>query len=231
MGETQKFGCVEPATLECMSLITYHDLTMVIAVGVMLIVGFFSAFFLFPRLGGGYSCRNLTSHNKLEIFWTTSPGFILSFLAYLSWVNLYAMEGGAHPDYHAKVIGHQWYWDYEYFVDMTSSSVSAYKLPGEPSFSFSRSGSSDEVFLVPVEKTMEVGISTSDVIHSWGVPALGVKMDAIPGRVNRVSIEAFSVGMFSGNCYELCGYGHSVMPVNLMVLNEDSFVSGLVGGE
>nr|UPX89019.1 cytochrome c oxidase subunit 2 [Xyloredo sp. E88] len=278
--ESMKLGFIDPFTIECMNLITYHDLTMVIAVGVMVLVTFFLLAFLFSAFFlKGYSCSNMTKNNKVEIIWTTSPGFVLCFLAYLSWVNLYVMEVGLGSDYHLKVVGRQWFWEYEYYMDSVlldylkglsdlsvfsslSDWLSAFgggfnnilgaSDSGEVNLSltvesylwsfldqvyndeglmgvdlsylpFGRMGSCGDIVYIPVGKATEVSISTGDVIHSWGVPALGVKMDAIPGRTNHVCVEPLSVGFVSGNCFELCGYGHSVMPINVGVVGENSF--------
>nr|YP_010393061.1 cytochrome c oxidase subunit II [Xyloredo nooi]UPX88995.1 cytochrome c oxidase subunit 2 [Xyloredo nooi]UPX89007.1 cytochrome c oxidase subunit 2 [Xyloredo nooi] len=285
--ESMKMGFIDPFTAECGNLVSYHDLTMVVAVGVMVLVLFFLAGFLFFRFFlKGYGCSNLTKHNKVEIFWTTSPGVLLCFLAYLSWVNLYVMEVGLGSDYHLKVVGRQWYWEYEYYIDSVlldyvkgwsggeflfnfsewlgvfvwpvsnflaeglevgvrntvsvafdsyswSYSDSVYNGKGSlmgvnMSFlPFSRKGSSSEVVFLPVERATEVSISTGDVIHSWGVPALGVKMDAVPGRTNHLCVEPLSVGFLGGNCYELCGYGHSVMPISIGVVSEGAFLDVL----
>nr|YP_010393037.1 cytochrome c oxidase subunit II [Xylophaga oregona]UPX88899.1 cytochrome c oxidase subunit 2 [Xylophaga oregona]UPX88911.1 cytochrome c oxidase subunit 2 [Xylophaga oregona]UPX88923.1 cytochrome c oxidase subunit 2 [Xylophaga oregona]UPX88935.1 cytochrome c oxidase subunit 2 [Xylophaga oregona] len=293
MLETMKYGFIDPFSVECMNLVCYHDMSMVVVAGVMVLVSMFLFAFFAPGIFlGGYSCMNATKHNTLEILWTTVPGVFLCVLAYVSWVNLYMMEVGVGSDYHAKVVGRQWYWEYEYYADglllnfmkgwsdlKVVSSLSSWlgsfgvlfgfycfeevgvlgfeaknlsvgmdaynwAYPAEyqskeaidVSFlPFSRRGSADEVFFVPVSKTTEVSISTGDVIHSWGVPGLGVKMDAVPGRTNHVSLDPVSVGFVSGNCYELCGYGHSVMPISVGILSEKGFtdylsLKGLLSG-
>nr|UPX88970.1 cytochrome c oxidase subunit 2 [Xylophagaidae sp. E23]UPX88982.1 cytochrome c oxidase subunit 2 [Xylophagaidae sp. E81] len=250
MGESVKFGFLDPATHECQSLVSYHDLTMVVAVGVMAIVMFYLFVFLFSRGLGGYTCSALTKHNDVEMLWTVSPGFLLGALASLSWVNLYVMEVGSESDFFAKVVARQWFWEFEYYADGSFLSdwetlidisavlcedfeellgfmnVESYGLTPEDTSSegsfdllpFSRVGTTDAFFNIPLNKMTEVSISTGDVIHSFGVPGMGVKMDAVPGRTNHLNIFPFAVGVWQGNCYELCGYGHSVMPLSVRVV-------------
>nr|UPX89122.1 cytochrome c oxidase subunit 2 [Bankia setacea] len=287
MVQNGKYGFLDPMTYSCLNLVSYYDLSMVVCIGVMLVVMAFLGFALCYKLFlGGYTYRFGKGCNWLEFCWTLFPGGILGGLGYVSWENLYEMELTDTADYHVKVVGHQWYWEYEYFMSsqlksvdelVSSDSVSPSSarvscsqvfaaLGAEDSFPYALGGdtsigdaqmaydsygvSLSSVFsdiegvedtdlssfwpflgqrgvtqpvYMPVNKTTEVKICTADVIHSWGVPALGVKMDAVPGRVNHVGVHPYSVGLAYGNCYELCGYGHSVMPICVAVVSKGAF--------
>nr|YP_010393128.1 cytochrome c oxidase subunit II [Lithoredo abatanica]UPX89230.1 cytochrome c oxidase subunit 2 [Lithoredo abatanica]UPX89242.1 cytochrome c oxidase subunit 2 [Lithoredo abatanica] len=310
MVEGGKYGFLDPMTENCSRLVSYHDMVMVVSVGVMLVVLWFLVFALYRRwLLAGYSCRFKTKCNWLEFCWTLIPGLILTVLGYFSWENLYLMEVTDKASYHVKVVGHQWYWEYEYFLQflggeasvdsvlddgaaVSSLVVDACSLGWDESFAVGSSyldvqeylkgaglldcvlftdgvnssfgdmhlgydsygvdgkavragvfgleevsvdllpflGQSgvNQILYLPLNKTTEVIVCTADVIHSWGVPALGVKMDAVPGRANHLGVHPFRVGYAYGNCYELCGYGHSVMPITVLVVPESDFL-GVIG--
>lgn len=124
MVQATKYGILDPITFNCRRLISYHDMVIVVGTAVMMIVVYFLLFAICRRwLLDGYSCRFKTKCNWLEFCWTLIPGGILGVLGYFSWENLYYMELTDKADYHVKVIGHQWYWEYEYFLDFFSHSV------------------------------------------------------------------------------------------------------------
>lgn len=87
-------------------------------------------------------------------------------------------------------------------------------------------GTTDWLYL-PVGMSTEVTVTSADVLHSWGVPVFGVKVDAVPGRLNHTSVKPFTVGVANGNCYELCGYGHRVIPINVLVVSKDTYLRTL----
>nr|QDO71841.1 cytochrome c oxidase subunit II [Macridiscus multifarius] len=384
-----QMGFPSPGTDMACRLYCYHDTVLVVVVLVLTGVGWFLTLFLFtPLFMGGSLNRNITKNEKLEVAWTVTPFFFLCWIGYISLYNLYEMEVGDYVDYVVSVIGHQWYWEYHYILDLnnyikspnevyfssvkqycnelleatekynkmdvpsskdmmsslvsshpdsfhsaycyfllenffdvhklyysgalehayktlesgaglytTKSTVEAaledfrqigeglmnlcytvvksawldHKDKSSSSISMSSLGvlgpwesglwelclSGDwalryDSYIVPEQDLSsggnlyshggfrqqevsdpcylccnvknEVLVSSADVIHSWGVSELGVKVDAIPGRVSAVSVEPSLPGVFYGFCYELCGPGHSEMPICVVVLMYESLV-------
>ena len=164
-----------------------------------------------------------TSHNTLlEVAWTVIPVMILVAIAIPSFRLLYKEVVIPKSDMTVKVIGHQWNWSYEYpdqGIDILSIMKDDSELkPGEP-----RLFTADEPMVVPVNTTVRVIVTSSDVIHSFAVPSFGVKIDAIPGRLNETWFRAEKTGMFYGQCSELCGTNHAFMPINIKVVSKDDY--------
>jgi cytochrome c oxidase subunit 2 len=166
------------------------------------------------------------SHNTLlEVIWTIVPVVILVVIAIPSFKLLYYEAAPPKaPDITIKAIGKQWYWTYEYPTngdfqfDSLGLSDDKAKAAGEP-----RLLGVDNVVVVPVNKIVLVITTGADVIHSWAVPQFGVKMDAVPGRLNETWFEATQLGTFYGQCSELCGAHHAFMPIEVKVVSEAAF--------
>ena len=165
-----------------------------------------------------------TTHNTLiEVLWTVIPIIILVVIAIPSFKLLYFGDRAADADMTIKAIGHQWYWSYEYpdNGDFTFDSVmkeDADLKPGEP-----RLLTPDTMVVVPVNATVRVLVTADDVIHSWAVPAFGVKMDGVPGRINETWFRAEREGTYYGQCSELCGANHGFMPIKVHVVSKAAF--------
>ena len=170
-----------------------------------------------------------TTHNTmLEIAWTVVPILILLVIAIPSFRLLYAQYDFPRPDVTIKAIGSQWYWTYEYpdYNDLTFDAVMVEEdqlKPGQP-----RLLATDNEVVVPVNKNIHVLVTASDVLHNWTVPAFGVKLDAVPGRVQRTWFRAERTGMFYGQCSELCGRRHAFMPIAVRVVSEADFEKWIV---
>ncbi len=167
-----------------------------------------------------------TSHNTLiEVAWTIIPVLILVVIAIPSFRLLYYELDIPEADLTVKATGQTWYWDYEYpdykDVSFSSNLVPADELKeGQP-----RLLTVDNEVVVPVNKTVKV-LVTSDplgVIHSWAMPAFGVKIDAVPGRMNETWFRATREGVYHGQCSELCGINHAFMPITVRVVSQDEF--------
>lgn len=165
------------------------------------------------------------SHNTtVEIIWTVVPVLILMFIAIFSFKLLYAFHDMPPPDVTVKATGNQWYWTYEYPDQKVAEYTSAIlpedkaKAEGVPF----RLASTDPM-VVPVGKVVRVEVTGADVIHSWTVPAFGVKIDAIPGRLNETWFKAEQVGTYYGECSELCGIDHAFMPIEVRVVSQSDF--------
>lgn len=165
-----------------------------------------------------------TTHNTmLEVLWTVVPILILVVIAIPSFRLLYFQRDIPPADITIKAIGNQWYWSYEY-PDHEDFSFDSLMLeedelqPGQP-----RLLSVDNEVVVPVNKVVRLLVTASDVIHSWAMPAFGVKIDTIPGRINEAWFKAERTGVYYGQCSELCGSRHAFMPIAVRVVSEEEF--------
>ena len=171
-----------------------------------------------------------TTHNSLlEVAWTVIPVLILVVIAIPSFKLLYKQNDFSNIDMTIKATGYTWYWGYEY-PDHDDLAFDAIMLTedeleeGQP-----RLLSTDNMLVVPINKNIKMQI-TSDpagVIHSWAVPSLGVKMDAIPGRLNETYYRIEEPGLYYGQCSELCGPGHGFMPISIKAVSEEEFTAWL----
>jgi cytochrome c oxidase subunit 1 len=195
----------------------HHDLMFFI----IIVVVFVS--WMLGRLLYFYNVKNTATprvafahHTTLEIIWTYIPAAILVLIAAPSFSLLYSIDALVCPKISVKVVGHQWYWSYE-TTDMVNSkdiNFDSYMLlEADLPKGALRLLEVDNRLVLPVRTTTRVIITAADVLHSWAIPALGVKMDAVPGRLNQVSLRLDRAGTFYGQCSELCGINHSFMPI------------------
>ncbi len=170
-----------------------------------------------------------TTHNALiEVLWTVVPILILLVIAIPSFRLLYLQRDIPQADMTIKATASQWLWSYEY-PDHDELAFDAQMVededlePGQP-----RLLTTDNAVVVPVNATVRVIVTANAVMHNWAMPAFGVKMDAIPGRLNETWFRAERTGMFYGQCSELCGIRHAFMPINVKVVSEAEFKEWLV---
>ena len=170
-----------------------------------------------------------TSHNTLiEIVWTVVPIMILIVIMIPSLKLLYYGDRVENPDMTLKAIGYQWYWGYEY-MDEDGLAFDAVMLEkdelkaGQP-----RLLATDNAIVVPIETNIRILVTAEDVIHSWAMPSLGVKMDAVPGRLNETWMRIEKEGMYYGQCSELCGSRHGFMPIMMKAVSKDEYKKWLV---
>nr|YP_636974.1 cytochrome c oxidase subunit II [Aspasma minima]BAC23790.1 cytochrome c oxidase subunit II [Aspasma minima] len=155
----------------------------------------------------------IVDSQEIEIIWTLLPAIILVLIALPSLRILYLMDEVNDPHLTIKAVGHQWYWSYEYtdFQDLTFDS---YMIPTQDlNPGQFRLLETDLRMVVPTEAPIRMLVSAEDVLHSWAVPSLGVKMDAVPGRLNQIAFITSRPGVFYGQCSEICGANHSFMPI------------------
>jgi cytochrome c oxidase subunit 2 len=173
----------------------------------------------------------VTHNTLLEVLWTIIPVIILVIIAIPSFKLLYFEADVPPADMTIKAIGHQWFWSYQYpgsnfqFDSLGLSDAAALKK-GEP-----RLLGVDNVVVVPVNKVVKVVTTGADVIHSWAVPQFGVKMDAVPGRLNVTWFKATAEGTYYGQCSELCGARHAYMPIEVKVVSQDAYNAWLQGAK
>jgi cytochrome c oxidase subunit II len=162
-------------------------------------------------------------HNTfIEVIWTAVPVVILVVIAVPSFQLLFAQENMPEPDLTVKATGYQWYWSYEYPDQEVGEYLSSMVAEDE-----AKEGhyllQADYPLVAPVGKTVRVEITAADVIHSFALPAFGMKTDAIPGRVNLDWFKAEVPGTYYGQCSELCGTRHAFMPIHIEIVSQDVF--------
>jgi|TARA_B110000196_G_C20992151_1_gene588743 cytochrome c oxidase subunit 2 len=170
-----------------------------------------------------------TTHNTfIEIAWTVIPVLILVIMAVPSFKLLYKSDVTPEAHMTVKAIGHQWYWSYEY-PDHGNFTYDAWLVQDKEDIDgedrpYTRLLTTDTRVVVPVGKVIRVQMTSTDVLHSWAVPSLGVKKDAVPGRLNELWFEADREGIFYGQCSELCGTNHGYMPIEVHAVSEEEFL-------
>lgn len=174
--------------------------------------------------------KKIIHGTTIEVAWTITPSFILIAIAVPSFALLYAMDEYVYPAITVKAIGHQWYWTYEY-SDYTSTDDSSivfdsYMVPEEDlELGQLRLLEVDNRVVLPIQTHVRMIITSADVLHSWAVPSLGVKCDAVPGRLNQISMYINRQGVFYGQCSELCGANHGFMPIVVEGVSLQNYIS------
>ena len=222
---------LQPAASPVMERIeNFHQLLLYIIVAISLFVLSLLIWIIVRYNRRANPTPSKTHHNTLlEVAWTIIPVIILVIIAIPSFKLLYYEATIPKPDVHIKVIGKQWFWTYQYPADGNFQFDSlgltddAAKAAGEP-----RLLGVDNVIVVPVNKVVEVVTTGADVIHSWALPEMGVKMDAIPGRLNHTWFKATRTGTYYGECSELCGAKHAFMPIEVKVVTDAEYAAWLV---
>lgn len=172
--------------------------------------------------------RFLLENQLIEIIWTIIPGIILIFIALPSLRILYLLDETISPSLTIKTIGHQWYWSYEY-SDFINLEFDSYIVPvNENSNSDFRLLEVNNRLVIPFNTQTRILVTAADVLHSWAIPSLGVKIDANPGRINQSSLTTNYTGLFYGQCSEICGSVHSFIPIVLESTSKNSFINWLI---
>nr|QQQ88739.1 cytochrome c oxidase subunit 2 [Hyalella kochi] len=191
-------------------LIFFHDFTMTVVTLITVMVGLNMFFICAYKLTN----RILLQEQSVEIIWTVFPVFILLSIALPSLKALYLLDDPFNPSLTIKAVGHQWYWSYEY-SDFPGIEFDSYMLPEENSNFVARLLETDNSLVLPSLSQIRMIVTGGDVIHSWAVPSLGVKADAVPGRLNQLMVYINRSGVFYGQCSEICGANHSFMPIKV----------------
>jgi cytochrome c oxidase subunit 2 len=179
-------------------------------------------FVLFCRYRDKYT---IDSHS-LETIWTVVPMVVLLFIAFPSLYLLYLIEEVSKPALAVKVVGHQWYWEYEYSTSFFQHSFDSYMLSSSDEFIY-RTLDVDNRLVLPTLSRIMFLVTSADVLHSWTVPSLGIKVDAVPGRLNYLTRKSLYSGVYFGQCREICGSNHSFMPIVLEFVPMGSYLSFL----
>ena len=207
-------------------MIEFHNMLLWIISGICLFVLLLLIYVIFRYNKHANSVPSKVTHNvPLEIAWTIVPIIILIVIAVPSFKLLYYTDRVAEPEMTLKVIGYQWYWGYEY-PDQEISEFQAYMIPDadiDEEAGHKRLLSTDYPIVLPVDTDIEFLITAADVLHSFAVPAFGVKTDAVPGRTNVAWVRITKPGTYYGQCSELCGANHAFMPIEVRAVPKDAF--------
>lgn len=214
-------------------IVLHHDLFFILS-----IIGCIVGWLLARTVYSFHHSRNpvasqVTHGTVIEIVWTITPSLILMVIAIPSFALLYSIDEVIDPTVTLKVIGHAWYWQYEYsdFSNKLGSSIqfdSYMVAEDELQKGQLRLLEVDNAVVLPTETHIRVLITSSDVIHSWAIPSLGVKMDACPGRLNQVSLFIKRESTFYGQCSELCGLNHGFMPIKIEAVSMEKYITWLL---
>nr|ARH54743.1 cytochrome c oxidase subunit 2 [Trigonopterus sp. 3 AH-2016] len=187
----------------------FHDHTLLILLIITILVGqMMMSMFL-----NKFTYRLLLEGQLIEMIWTILPAIILVMIALPSLRLLYIMDEIYNPITTIKIIGHQWYWSYEY-SDYKNIEFDSYMIPSDSLKPFNfRLLDVNNRMISPFNSQIRIIVTSDDVIHSWTVPALGVKIDGTPGRLNQFNLNVNRTGLFFGQCSEICGANHSFMPI------------------
>lgn len=206
----------------------FHHLLLWIIIGIVVFVSALLLIIIFRFSEKRNPNPSKTSHNTLlEVVWTAIPVLILVVIAIPSFRLLYYSDKTPDPEMTIKVTGHQWYWSYEY-PDHGGISFDSYMIRDEdlkPEDRSLRLLKVDNEVVLPVGTRIQVLVTAQDVIHSWAMPALGVKKDAIPGRMNETWLQIDRPGTYYGQCSEICGTGHAYMPVAIRAVSKEDFAA------
>nr|YP_010478335.1 cytochrome c oxidase subunit II [Nesophrosyne sp. 58 GMB-2012]UVI59779.1 cytochrome c oxidase subunit II [Nesophrosyne sp. 58 GMB-2012] len=211
----------DPATPIMEQLIIFHDHTMMILIMITTGVLFMISSLLTNKLIN----RNMLESQMIELIWTILPALMLITIALPSLKILYLLEEINKPLISMKAIGHQWYWTYE-LSDFKNIEFDSYmKNTKSLTNNEYRLLEVDNRIILPFNTKTRILVTSLDVIHSWTVPALGIKIDGTPGRINQGSIMMTRPGVFYGQCSEICGANHSFMPIMIESVNMKSFMT------
>lgn len=196
-----------------------------VAIGISLLVVVLLAWCVVRYRAGAVETPSKRSHNTtIEVIWTVVPALILLGLAFPSFRLVAKQYNVPHSDMTLKVTGHQWYWSYEYpdYGDLSYDSIMLdeddAKANGDPYLL-----DVDNRIVVPVGKVVKVLVTAADVVHSFAVPSLWVKIDAVPGQINQTWFQIEKPGVYYGQCSELCGVRHGFMPIAVEAVSEEDF--------
>lgn len=199
----------------------FHDHTLLILIIITILVGYLIVILFFNK----YTNRILLHGQIIEIIWTVLPAIVLIFIALPSLRLLYLLDEINSPSLTLKTIGHQWYWRYEY-SDFTNMEFDSYITPyTEIENNRFRLLDVDNRIILPINNQIRILVSAADVLHSWTVPSLGVKVDATPGRLNQTNFLINRPGLFFGQCSEICGANHSFIPIVIERIPTKNFIN------
>ena len=218
-------GFQDPATPVMEGIIYLYDYIWNFLIFIVIFVTYFliRILILFKE-DSGRRVNPIVQNVSLEIIWTVTPALILLLISGNSISFLYSSEELLNPALDIIVIGNQWYWTYEFIAFKKKIIIESHMVEtNDLNLGELRLLEVDNALVLPTEIGIRLLITSTDVIHSWAVPSLGIKIDAVPGRINEGSIFIKRTGVFRGQCSEICGKGHSVMPIVVLGINSSDY--------
>jgi len=226
-------GFQDPAstTMEGIWLFNLHLIFVIICIVIIVAWLLYALLYSFTELWAN-GTKLFTHSNVLEIIWTSIPAYTLLILAWPSFSLLYSLDEISNPELTLKILGHQWYWGYEISDFNTCSGThklrySSYMLTNESlknnSIGLFRILETNKRVVLPTNTHLRLLITAVDVLHSWTIPSFGVKVDACPGRLNQINLFIKRIGVFFGQCSEICGVNHGFMPIALVSLHSTQY--------
>nr|YP_009689710.1 cytochrome c oxidase subunit 2 [Wyeomyia confusa]QEE94452.1 cytochrome c oxidase subunit 2 [Wyeomyia confusa] len=198
----------------------FHDHTILILIMITTLITYIMFMLFFNK----FTNRYLLHGQTIEIIWTILPAIILMFIAFPSLRLLYLLDEINSPLISLKAIGHQWYWSYEY-SNFLNLEFDSYMIPSN---NLETNGfrllDVDNRIILPFNNQIRILVTASDVLHSWTIPSLGIKIDATPGRLNQTNFFMNQPGLFFGQCSEICGANHSFMPIVIESIPMNYFI-------
>nr|YP_659541.1 cytochrome c oxidase subunit II [Squalogadus modificatus]BAE96374.1 cytochrome c oxidase subunit 2 [Squalogadus modificatus] len=221
MAHPSQLGFQDAASPLMEELLHFHDHALM----VVFLISTFVLYIIVAMISTKLTNKFILDSQEIEIIWTILPAAILILIALPSLRILYLMDEINDPHLTIKAVGHQWYWTYEY-TDYADLGFDSYMIPTQDLTPGQfRLLEVDHRMAVPTESPIRMLITAEDVLHSWAVPALGVKMDAVPGRLNQATFILARPGVFYGQCSEICGANHSFMPIVIEAIPFENFES------
>nr|YP_009136706.1 cytochrome c oxidase subunit II [Zinaida jigongi]AKE07311.1 cytochrome c oxidase subunit II [Zinaida jigongi] len=201
-------------------IIFFHDHTLIILIMITILVWYMMLSFFFNK----YINRFLLEEQMIELIWTILPEIIMIFIAFPSFRLLYLKDELNNLLITIKSIGHQWYWSIEY-SDFNNIEFDSYMIQEFNLNNSFRILDVDNRITIPMNNNIRMLITATDVIHSWTVPSIGVKVDANPGRLNQIKFFINRPGIYFGQCSEICGANHSFMPIMIESIPMKNFIN------
>ena len=243
VAENWQFSLQDPATPVMEGIVCFHNhimffITLIVVFVLWLLV---RSTMVYSQDNNNFS-DNFTHSTLLEIIWTLLPAVVLIIIAIPSFSLLYSMDEIIDPSITLKVIGHQWYWSYEYsdyatIVDGKTLNYDSYMVsendfindPTKDTIScVYRLLEVDNRVVLPTHTHVRILVTSSDVLHCWAIPSCGVKIDACPGRLNQTSLFLKREGVYYGQCSEICGVNHGFMPIVVQAVNLEDYLSWII---
>nr|YP_001650817.1 cytochrome c oxidase subunit II [Pegasus volitans]BAF74954.1 cytochrome c oxidase subunit II [Pegasus volitans] len=219
MAHPSQLGFQDAASPVMEELLHFHDHALMIVFLISTLVLYIIVVTVSTKLTNKF----LLDSQEIEIVWTILPALVLVLIALPSLRILYLMDEVNDPHLTIKALGHQWYWSYEY-TDYNDLSFDAYMVPTQDLAPGQfRLLEADHRVVIPTESPIRVLVSAEDVLHSWAIPSIGVKVDAVPGRLNQTAFITSHPGVFYGQCSEICGANHSFMPAVIESISLSTF--------
>nr|ACL36033.1 cytochrome c oxidase subunit II [Mimachlamys nobilis] len=224
MLEWDQVNLPEPATVQAYNLQQVYESSLLLGLFVLTVVLWFLRMAVFNKL----TCATYLECARLELFWSITPLFLLAMMCSISVYVLYVNdETNTAPYMDVTVVGHQWYWSYKIGIGSGSNCLEwesrLVSRSADSGIGFMDLFTVDQPLMIPVGQLIRVLVTSDDVIHSWGAPGLGIKLDAIPGRLSRGLFEVKLPCIIYGMCMELCGSLHGLMPTVIQAVPTEVF--------